>query len=395
MNDDCSLPVLLWPVSCFDRRRENPLPVYNRWYWLDWTTLTAQQTAEVLAIVAGKKRHDTHSPTGFDETVVTMSIESGGSDARMLRYRDLVTEIPENDVEAFCNVPERRNRGFHTVSVSTEYIEDENGKRISYYEMMQYVSGQEFPIIVGHVEGVLRLGPVDPTNRSEWTVERAKTIAQFLDVVQRIYRSKWHRSARFITSLSHKSGDSKLLEADFPGDEETMSILAYFRQLHASDKLLARACEAYLAHAGDARKRWWVNERKQTFESLVDSPPAPYRNIGKSRREVVRMFMYGAGLLHSSSQHGDDVALDSLIAQHGKQEVVMIFNSCLMDFYRIAATLHPVIQQDYEHWINDSGFDPPSRTAMSDLFTGLSTGGEADAHEQAGSMWKRQHGRLG
>lgn len=373
MDDDCSLPVLLWRVSYFDRRRENPMQVNNRWYWLDWTTLTAQQTAEVLAMVAAKKRHDTHSLTRFDETVLTMSIESSGSDARMLRYRDLVTEVPENDVEAFCNAPERRNRSFQTVSVSPEYIEDDNGKPISDYEMMQHVSGQEFPIIVGHVESVLRLGPVDPTNRSEWTVERANTIAQFLDVVQRIYRSKWHRSPRFITSLSHKSGDSKLLEADFPDDEETMSILAYFRQLHAGDKLLARACEVYLAHAGDARKQWWVNERKQTFESLVDSPPAPYRNIGKSRREVVRMFMYGAGLLHSSSHHGDDVALDSLIAQHGKHEVVMIFNSCLMDFYRIAATLHPVIQQDYEHWINDSGFDPPNRTAISDLFTGLST----------------------
>ena len=67
------------------------------------------------------------------------------------------------------------------------------------------------------------------------------------------------------------------------------------------------------------------------------------------------MFMYGAGLLHSSSHHGDDAALDSFISHHGKHAAVMIFNSCLMDFLRVAATIHPVLHQDYTYWVNEDG----------------------------------------
>jgi hypothetical protein len=85
------------------------------------------------------------------------------------------------------------------------------------------------------------------------------------------------------------------------------------------------------------------------------------------------MFMYGAGLLHSSSSHGDDAALDALIAKHGKHEAVMIFNSCLMDLYQIAASTHPVICQDYEHWIKSAGLTPPSRLSIPELFTGFSS----------------------
>jgi hypothetical protein len=293
---------------------------------------------------------------------------------QMLKYRHLFTEIPNNDIEAFFNDnPERQNFAFHTVSVSTEYFEDETETPISNYEMIQYLSGQEFPIILGDPKSILRLGPVSPVNDAEWTIEKSNTIAQFLNIVQSIHKSKWYNSPRFITLLSHKTEGSRLLEAKFPDDEDTMSVLAYFRQLHAGDKLLAKACDTYIEHVSDGRKQCWVKERKQTFESLVDSPPAPYNRDGKSRRQIIRMFMYGAGLLHSSSNHGDDLALESFISQHGQHEAVMIFNSCLMDFFRVAATIRPVIYQDYHHWINIKGFAAANRVAIPNLFLGFTS----------------------
>ena len=130
---------------------------------------------------------------------------------------------------------------------------------------------------------------------------------------------------------------------------------------------------AYIAHAGDGRKQWWVNERKQSFESLVDSPPAPDNTNGQTRRQIIQMFMYGAGLLHSSSKYGDDAALDAFISHHGKHEAVMIFNSCLMDFFRITATIHPVIRQDYHHWVNVDGLATAARVAIPNLFEGFTS----------------------
>jgi hypothetical protein len=129
----------------------------------------------------------------------------------------------------------------------------------------------------------------------------------------------------------------------------------------------------YIAHAGDARKQWWVNKRKQSFASLIDSAPVPYNTNGQTRRDIVRMFMYGAGLLHSSSQDGDDAALKVFIADHGKHEAVMVFNSCLRDFFRIAAAIHAVLHQDYAHWVNKDGLSAASRVQIPNLFEGFTS----------------------
>ena len=187
-------------------------------------------------------------------------------------------------------------------------------------------------------------------------------------MIERIHASSWLRSPKYITSLSRKSDGNHLLEALFPDDAETIAILAYFRQLHASDRLLSKACTAYVQHSGDQRKRIWIDERRQTFDGLVDSSPTTYGIKDKSRREIIRMFMYGAGLLHSSSSHGDDVALKEFISRHEKHGALMIFNSCLMDFFQVAATIHPVIRQDYLHWINNDGFAAADRVTIPDLF---------------------------
>jgi hypothetical protein len=374
MSDEPELPILLWPISCFDRRREKPLPVYNRWCWLDWEQLTPQQIAEILTIIEAKKNQESpHKPVGFDETVITTSIGVPNFDIHMLKYRKLFTEIPGNDVGAFYNDPVRHHRGFQTVSLSTEYFEDETGTPISKYEMMQHVSGQEFPILVGDPESVLKLGPSSAVNASEWSIDKANTIAQFLDVVERIRASDWYRSPRFVTTLTRKNDGSQLLEARFPDDKDTMSVLAYFRQLHAGDNLVAKACDAYIAHTGDGRKQWWVKERKQSFELLIESPPVPYNTNGQTRRQIIRMFMYGARLLHSSSHHGDDATLAAFISHHGSHQAVMVFNSCLMDFFRVAGTIYPVLHQDYTHWVTEDGFVAASRVQILNLFEGFSS----------------------
>lgn len=375
MIDISTLPIVVWPISCFDRSRENPLPVYNRWYWLDWSTLSPEQVIEVLTILQLQDRgpERRHSPEGFDDAVVTMSIQSRASDTRLLEYRQLFAEIPDNDIAAFMEHENRRDRGFRTVRIGTEYFEDDTGTPITHYEMTQHVTGQEFPIIAGDSQSILRLGPASPVNASDWDSEKANTLAQFLDVVQRIAASQWIKSPVSMTSRSRSSGVKELLEATFPSDENTMSVLAYFRQLHAGDQLLLRSVDIYLAHCADDRKCWWINERKQSFETLVDSPPVPYDTDGKTRRQIIRMFMYGAGLLHSGSQHGDDNALNALIAKHGQHKAVIIFHSSLLDVFSIAVDVYHVVRQEFHYWINDSGLDSPTRFQISELFASYVT----------------------
>ena len=374
MADENEFPLVMWVIPCFDKRKEKPLPVYNRTFFLDWSNLSKDETAEVLAILTDKPSESKHSPVGFDSAIVTMTQKHDAPDWRMLKFRQHFFEPTESEREERFEEAQQGRRDFKFVQLNAEYFEDENCNAITEYEMIQHVSGQENPIIVGDYKSITRLGPIAPKATDEWDQKKAETIAHFLDVVRRIAASSWYRSPQSITYLTSRESekgekltDSTLLEALFPNDEQTTAILGYFRQLHAGDKLLVNACDTYIAHCSDSRKAWWIDERKQAFEKMVDTEPAPFQ-VGYTRREIVRMFMYGAGLLHANSKYGDDQKLADLIEARGRHIAVAVFNQCLWEFLRIAAQVYNVIRQDFDSWITDHGLQGPGRDDIGTLF---------------------------
>ena len=219
---------------------------------------------------------------------------------------------------------------------------------------------------------MLALGPAAQKDTATWNSETANRLAQFLDVVPRIRSSTWLQSLPSISYVARSSVPPEVLAATVAADDETMAVLAYFRQLHAGDALFTKSVDAYLEHCGDGRKAWWVDERRQAFVAMIDSPPAPWITDGATRREIVAMFMYGGGLLHSDSKHGDEVALQAFVAKHGQHKAVFIFNSCLLDFLRIAVHLYHVVRQDFHHWVAEMGLVGPTRISIQDLFASYS-----------------------
>ena len=369
-----TLPIIFWSVPCFDKRRENPLPVFNRLFVLDWSSLTEEQVADVVAILL-PARQESHSPSSFDTSVISIQRSNEGPDNRMLAYRRYFVERPERVEDEDTPI----QQSFTFVNLNREYFEDEKGNEISHYAMIQHVSGQEEPIILGDVDSVLRLALCEPINVADWTEVSANTIAQFLDVVERICRSKWYRRPPVFTFEFQSGGDSskfpsasdsKLLEAVFPNDQETISVLAYFRQLHAADRLFTRTCDTFIRICGDERKTFWMTERLESFKEMVDSHPIPFTGIG-TRREIIKMFMYGAGLLHATSNDGADAKLAELIRTQGKHRAVLIFNHCLWDILSIAITVYHVVKHDFEHWIGHCGLKCPSRIDIPSLFEGF------------------------
>jgi hypothetical protein len=369
------MPLVLWSISCFDKRREKPFPVYNRLFHLDWASLSETEVAEVLSIIAEPERPTAPSPSTLDAQVVTLSRESRRPDLRMMKFRKNFIEFPDLDNEAFNK--EAKNRGRVTfVSLNMEYFEDEMGKPITHYEMIQHVSGQVQPVIVGDSQSILRLGHSTPVLVSEWSAESANTLSQFMNVIERIRASAWFASSKTVSYEIRPSQEnngegfdkSALLEALFPNDEKTTAVLAYFRQLHARDKLYSKAAETYIKHCGDDRKKWWVRIELESFMSTVDSQPVPF-NAPFTRREIIKMFMYGAGLLHATSNDGADKQLAELFKLKGRHNAVVIFNHCLLDIYAAAVPTYHVIWHDYDHWVNELGLTPPERTDIETLFT--------------------------
>lgn len=363
------LPTVVMSILCFDRKRQPPLPLDNRQIRLEWSRLTPDETSDFMAIL----NHDKSKfhPRGFDETVITVSHGSRAEKPDFLKYRHAFVEMSDDEASILWQ-REDRGRG-HILSAPHEYIEDENGLPTSMYEIMQFVTGREAPIILGDPQSILRLGASVPLNAAQWTVEKANTIAQFLDVVRRIYHSEWCHNPASLTSVSSKSGESALLEAIFPNDGQVTSVLAYFRQLHAADKLYSKACDVYIAHVADVRKRHWVDHEKQSFELMIDEAPRFFQKTTSTRRKIIGMFMYGAGLLHSDSKYGEDRALRDLITNEGRHEAILLFNACLRDIYGMAVKVYHVIKQDFEHWIDGHGFTPPTRLEIPNLFEGFTS----------------------
>ncbi len=261
------LPLVMWTIPCFDKRRERPFPVFNRTFVLDWSQLFPEQVEEVMRIVESDKPSP-HSPEGLGTTIVTVSRSRDVPDWRMLKFRRFFQEQPLAEAERQLQDCSVRGHWVKMVDVNAEYFEDESGKAITHYEMIQYVSGQAEPIIPGDDESILRLALSPPTAIGEWDSTAANTISHFMEVVERICSSAWFRSPKTITFETTQTTpplvvtkNSRLLEAIFPNDEETMAVLAYFRQLHAGDKLLSKAVERYSKHCTDSRKVWWVQER--------------------------------------------------------------------------------------------------------------------------------------
>jgi hypothetical protein len=374
-------PLILWIISCFDKRREKPFPVYNRSFRLNWDSLSESEQQEVLEILAEKDGRSTPSPSGLGTAVVTLSRTASKPDLRMLKFRGAFVELDEEALKREWE----KNSWRKFVDLNTEYFEDETGKRISDYEMIQHVSGDDQPVIIGDSKSVMKLGPSTPTATADWTTASANTISQFLNVIERIYASAWFAGAKSISyevDQNSQAGTgqldtSKLLEALYPSDEETIAVLAYFRQLHAGDKLFVKAVECYKKYCGDQRKVWWIDVEKQQFEKLIDSQPRPF-NVPHTMREIIKMFMYGAGLLHSALNDGADKQLIQFIQSQGRHNVVAIFNHCLMEIFAAAVPSYHVIWHDFGHWLKDHGLTPPERQDIKALFADFPRKPDAD-----------------
>lgn len=370
---EASEPLVYWIISCFDKRRENPLPVYKRVFLLDWSALSEVERTEVLAILDDPRKESKHSPAGFDTAIVTVTHGPTRSDRRMLKFRARFNLLADGEFAKLCN---ERPHDLRQASITGRYFEDETGQVMTGYQMNEHVSGQDKPIIMGDAESVMALGPVDPIAIGEWSVATANTIAQFIQVVQKIARSAWYRGQKSITyevksgnrdTLLPEPADAQLVEAIFPNADETTAILAYFRQLHAMDKLFEKAADSYLKHCGDGAKRFWVEHEKQAFVAAIDIPPG-ILETKRTNRRILQLFMYGAGLVHSTSNDGADVELAEIITQHSKERAVSIFNSCLMRMFGDVVPAYHVIKQDFDHWVANCSLAAPDRKAIDDLF---------------------------
>ncbi len=207
------------------------------------------------------------------------------------------------------------------------------------------------PIVLGDPRGLLKRGPAELEDVSQWTKRDSDVLAHFLQVHSQIRGSRWYVAGKAFTKQGGQTLDSSM-----PLFEEFVFAAVYFRQLFMKKKdfLLQDAADRYCGHvACDIRKHWIKNEVK-SFNGLLDSPTFPFPIKNYTLRQLFDAFMYGAALMHKIPEDGDTSLkrfLD-IYDNYPRARLPYAINTSLMVLLNHVGNIAIIIQQDYAHWQN-------------------------------------------
>lgn len=329
-------PLISWHIRCFNKKKKQ---FFNRELVLDTPKITQEEFECVLAMAQ-------RTPT----------------DPRIRRFRPRFREVGEDEFLQLANSAKS-----FSVFTLPRYFEDEDGNPLGEIEVLQVLTGQAHPIIVGNPESVLRLGPSSVIRKDQWSVESADKISHFLVVVRDIAKSRWLRSPLSMKFTGSLDDIEEILSFDAPDRESIKGVILGIRQLYSSDNVFNIACGTYLRHVADDLKKLWVKERKDSFNRCRENPPHLLRLSQLTTREILDVFIYGSDMMHPRSKKNAEQELKNLLKKFGRERVVMAFNRACLDLCRCAFHVYPVVKQDFAHWVRNEDCAGPGRVSLDDL----------------------------
>lgn len=342
--------LIYWPIRTLDRTKANPFPLEQRIWYLEWEIVPEQIRQDILGILkpasAANSSAGEASIPGDSETTLTFS----GRNMRleiMWIYRQYFRQRPDFDITTCLQQPGTPLK--HIIPVNLiEYFEDEAGNPLSKIDVYKFKTGEDFPIIPFDSESVLRLGPSDLHPDRPPTQEDSNTIAHFLETISYVTHSRWYHSPPALTVRARNNETQ--IDSAFPDAFETQEVLLALRQLYASDKLFNKAVKSYMRICGNAKKVTWMQQIKTEFDKYLNGTGTFVNAPGITVRELLDTFLYGSRIAHSLERE-HQAKLESLIAAHGRSQIVMAVHASFRQLLNHAICVFPVIKQDYNHWL--------------------------------------------
>lgn len=348
--------IVNWTIGTFDHRLKEPLPLPQRHYVLDWAITTNEEKEEILQILNIPKTSNKHKSDGTGLQKTTISIGRGTPDERMLKFRHLFIEKPLNHLHP------KNIKFFCSVNLNREYFEDEAGREISMQEIFQIIHGEN--VLLFEAASIARIDPSTLRASDKWTVEKANTLFNFIQVITLISNSGWAQKKTSVTTL-FRGTKSEKCTCDFPVVESICSVLTLFRQLYAEhDLLMKKTCEIYNEHSSNPIKIQWVNFCLKQFEESLDSNSHLFQLKNCTARELLQMFLYATGVVHSISNENlkKRERFSAIVGQYGREIVIMAISESLWNIFGYATKIFHVIKKDFEYWTGHEG------CANSDMF---------------------------
>lgn len=350
--------LVFWVIPTFDRRIKGPMPPPTHYYVLDWAKASENKRAEIIKILGISDDSHKQDLVRIGITSETFSVGANKPDERMLRFRRMFVEKPIEELKQLTSDSKLPYRVFKGVNLNREYFEDETGQEISVREMLQIATGNK-NIILFDAESIAKIGPTDICAKETWTVDKANTLFNFIQVVRIIWRSSWTQKKSVITISS-----GSVVKCDFPTVENMCAVLTLFRQLYAKDALMKNTCEIYNEHCNNTTKKSWVDDRLKMFKQSLDTSPQFIQLQGCTVRQLFNAFLYGTGMVHSPGNRDRENRnrLSDLVRQHSREKLIMAVNESFWMALNYAVNVFHVVKQDYEHWTEQEG------CAKSDMF---------------------------
>jgi len=356
--------LITWTIDTFDRRLKGPFPLPTKHHVLDWTKASKDEQAEIIKILGISDGPHKQESAKLGTKSETLSVGPPSPDKRILRFRQMFVEKPIEEIKRLINGGRKSlmvSKGF----VLPDYFEDETGREISMREIIQIATGNK-NVILFDAENMVRIGPCPICERETWTVDKANTLFNFIQVMGLIWRSSWARKKISITTNFDNEGKTNIT-CDFPAVESMCAVLTLFRQLYAGDALMERTCRIYMKHSSNETKKQWVDHCLKNFKQSLDMYPHLIHLQGCTVKKLFNAFLYGTGIVHSPSdrEHGNREnrnRLSGIVSQHGREKVIMAVNESFWMVFGYAVNVFHVVKQDYEHWTEKEG------CAKSDMF---------------------------
>jgi hypothetical protein len=336
---------IVWKIRCIDR---NTKALFDRDLVLDQAATSAIEMADINAILDAPDR---------------------GQRIQLLKYRDRFKEVaPGHDHTA-----DSEAAGGFNIFCLPDFFEDREGNPLATCQMLDIQHGQN--VVVAHDPmSVMRFGPKEMANASDWTTEKANTIAHFLEVMECLGQSDWIRARAGFTKVIRNDGTSRITRFDRPNVLVLNSILGFTRQLIFSDDLFDSVISIYLEHCSDDMRRWWIQMAQGSFTGGLDCEPfglhvadgiPQVEGAGVTGRQMLRHFFYSFGLLHHPEPN-QVRRFRELIARFGRENVMMAFHNTCAHLVCTAYGVAQVIGQDFHHWMTQ-GHTSPDRVSISDV----------------------------
>jgi hypothetical protein len=158
-----------------------------------------------------------------------------------------------------------------------------------------------------------------------------------------------------------------LIDWKHPTARATREVLMPLRQLYSNDDVFNFACNAYLQHVDHTGKKWWVMERKSTFNKTLSGEPHFFKTESYTTREVLDLFIYGCNEVHRQSNDNTEERFKEAVQKYGPPHIFMVFGFASRELLRCAFDCYDVIKQDFDHWIASEGVAGSDRLFLDDL----------------------------